>query len=161
FDQTFGLFGGAHGKSASTSLTNWLIGSASPPPHGQPAASATASPNGSASPQASANPIETIAPSPPKLTTAERQRIQAYVEKQIRHCVFSVAATCLSGGWHTHRYCTDAFRAQFCSPDWCNCCHPYNGPVHRDNHLLGASCSHRCFSVGRLVASHWGHGHFH
>src|SRR5213596_2640331 len=35
FDQTFGLFGGAHGKSASTSLTNWLIGSASPPPHGQ------------------------------------------------------------------------------------------------------------------------------
>jgi len=83
FDQTFGLFGGAHGKSASTSLTNWLIGSASPPPHGQPAASATASPNGSAWPQASANPIETIAPSPPKLTTAERQRIQAYVEKQI------------------------------------------------------------------------------
>ncbi len=83
FDQTFGLFGGAHGKSASTSLTNWLIGSASPTPHGKPAASATASPNGSASPQASANPIETIAPSPPKLTTAERQRIQAYVEKQI------------------------------------------------------------------------------
>src|SRR5204862_8272816 len=40
-------------------------------------------PNGSASPQASAIPIETIAPSPPKLTTAERQRIQAYVEKQI------------------------------------------------------------------------------
>jgi predicted PurR-regulated permease PerM len=83
FDQTFGLFGGAHGKSASTSLTNWLIGSASPPPHGQPAASATASPNRSASPQASASATETIAPSPPKLTTAERQRIQAYVEKQI------------------------------------------------------------------------------
>ncbi len=83
FDQTFGLFGGAHGKSASTSFTNWLIGAASPPPHGQPAPSATASPNGFASPQASANATETIAPSPPKLTTAERQRIQAYVEKQI------------------------------------------------------------------------------
>jgi predicted PurR-regulated permease PerM len=83
FDQTFGLLGGAHGKSASTSFTNWLIGAASPPPHGQPAASATASPNGSASPQASANATETIAASPPKLTTAERQRIQAYVEKQI------------------------------------------------------------------------------
>ena len=83
FDQTFGLLGGAHGKSASTSFTNWLIGPASPPPHGQPAASATASPNGSASPQASANATETIAASPPKLTTAERQRIQAYVEKQI------------------------------------------------------------------------------
>src|SRR6516164_1490970 len=26
FDHTFGLLGGAHGKSASTSLTNWLIG---------------------------------------------------------------------------------------------------------------------------------------
>src|SRR5436305_10128593 len=25
FDHTFGLLGGAHGKSASTSLTNWLI----------------------------------------------------------------------------------------------------------------------------------------
>ncbi len=83
FDQTFGLFGGAHGKSASTSFTNWLIGPAFPPPHGQPAASATASPNGSTSPQASASATETIAPSPPKLTTAERQRIQAYVEKQI------------------------------------------------------------------------------
>jgi hypothetical protein len=83
FDQTFGLLGGAHGKSASTSFTNWLIGPASPTPHGQPAASATASPNGSASPEASANATETIAASPPKLTTAERQRIQAYVEKQI------------------------------------------------------------------------------
>ena len=28
FDQTFGLLGGAHRKSASTSLTNWLIGPA-------------------------------------------------------------------------------------------------------------------------------------
>ncbi|PYI58095.1 MAG: hypothetical protein DMC59_09295 [Verrucomicrobia bacterium] len=28
FDQTFGLLGGAHGKTASTSLTNWLIGPA-------------------------------------------------------------------------------------------------------------------------------------
>src|SRR5213083_707395 len=76
FDQTFGLFGGAHGKSASTSLTNLLVGSASPPPHGQPAASATASPN---APQAFAPPPETIAPIASKLSTAERQRIQAYV----------------------------------------------------------------------------------
>src|SRR5260370_13454095 len=83
FDQTFGLLGGAHGKSASTSFTHWLMRAASPAPHEQPAASATASPNGSASPQASANATETIAASPPKLTTAERQRIQAYVEKQI------------------------------------------------------------------------------
>jgi predicted PurR-regulated permease PerM len=74
FDQTVGLFGGPHGKSASTGFTNWLIGSASPRPH--PTATPIASPQ--ATPE-----TEVIAPSPPKLTTAERQRIQAYVEKQM------------------------------------------------------------------------------
>jgi predicted PurR-regulated permease PerM len=77
FDQTFGLLGGAHRKSASTSLTNWLIGPAASPTRAQP----TATPTGS--PQATASATEIIAPSPPKLTTAERQRIQAYVEKQM------------------------------------------------------------------------------
>jgi predicted PurR-regulated permease PerM len=76
FDQTFGLLGGGHGKSASTSFTNWLIGPA-PSPRAQP----TATPTGS--PQATASATEVIAPSAPKLTTAERQRIQAYVEKQM------------------------------------------------------------------------------
>src|SRR5213596_2869237 len=39
FDQTFGLLGGAYGKTASTSLTNWLIGPAvSPPARAQPTA---------------------------------------------------------------------------------------------------------------------------
>jgi predicted PurR-regulated permease PerM len=77
FDQTFGFLGGGRTKSASTSFTNWLIGTASPSPHAQPAAPPT--------PQAfeTAPSGETIAPSPPKLTTAERQRIQAYVEKQM------------------------------------------------------------------------------
>jgi predicted PurR-regulated permease PerM len=78
FDQTFGLLGGAHGKTASTSLTNWLIGPAASPPA---RAQSTATPT--ASPQATASAAEVIAPSPPKLTTAERQRIQAYVEKQM------------------------------------------------------------------------------
>src|SRR6266436_418567 len=78
FDQTFGLLGGAHGKSASTSFTNWLIGpGASPSPRAQPIATPTASPG------ATAPATEIIASSPPKLTTAERQRIQAYVEKQM------------------------------------------------------------------------------
>src|SRR6266478_2021210 len=80
FDQTFGLFGGGHGKSASTSLTNWLIGPASPSPHPQPTGTAAASPP---APEAFASPTETIAPSPSRLSTAERQRIQGYVEKQI------------------------------------------------------------------------------
>src|SRR6266513_1741020 len=81
FDQTFGLFGGGHGKSASTSLTNWLIGPASPSPYPQPAGTAAAA--SSPAPEAFGSPTETIAPSPSRLSTAERQRIQAYLEKQI------------------------------------------------------------------------------
>src|SRR5438132_3446585 len=54
FDRTFGLLGGAHGKSASTSLTNWLIGpAASPPARAQP----TATP---AAPHAATPPTEVI-----------------------------------------------------------------------------------------------------
>jgi len=85
FDQTFGFLGGGREKSASSSFTNWLIGSASPTPtpHPQPTASATASPNAATPPQTIAPATETIAPNPSKLTGAERQRIQAYVEKQI------------------------------------------------------------------------------
>src|SRR5437867_9780341 len=78
FDQTFGLLGGGHGTAAPTSFTTWLFGPApSPSPRAQPPATPTASP------QATAPTTEIIAPSPPKLTTAERQRIQAYVEKQM------------------------------------------------------------------------------
>jgi predicted PurR-regulated permease PerM len=78
FDHSFGLFSSAHGKAASTNLTNWLIGPARSP---SPRAQSTASPG--ASPEASPPATEVIAPSQPKLTTAERQRIQAYVEKQM------------------------------------------------------------------------------
>jgi predicted PurR-regulated permease PerM len=78
FDHTFGLLGGGHRKSASTSFTNWLIGpAASPTPRAESIATPTASP------EATAPATEVIAPSPPKLTTAERQRIQTYVEKQM------------------------------------------------------------------------------
>src|SRR5438874_10481397 len=87
FDQTFGFLGGGREKSASSSFTNWLIGPASPTPtptpHPQPTPSATASPNAATPPQTIAPATETIAPNPSKLTGAERQRIQAYVEKQI------------------------------------------------------------------------------
>ncbi len=83
FDQTFGFLGGGREKSASSSFTNWLVGSASPSPQAQSTTTPTASPNAAASPRAIAPATETIAPNPSKLTTAERQRIQAYVEKQI------------------------------------------------------------------------------
>jgi predicted PurR-regulated permease PerM len=78
FDQTFGFLGAGQTKSASKNLTNLLIGPGpSPSPHRQ----TTASP--SASPQATTPAVEVIAPTQPKLSSAERQRIQAYVEKQI------------------------------------------------------------------------------
>src|SRR5213596_3393657 len=83
FDQTFGFLGGGREKSASSSFTNWLVGSASPSPPVQPTTTPTASPTAATSPRAIAPATEAIAPNPSKLTTAERQRIQAYVEKQI------------------------------------------------------------------------------
>jgi len=82
FDQTFGLLGGQHGKSPSSSFANWLIGPASPSSHPQPSAAPVA-PKGGASPEAISPATETIAPNPSKPTTAERQRIQAWVEKQM------------------------------------------------------------------------------
>jgi predicted PurR-regulated permease PerM len=70
YNRTFGSAGGARGKSTSltTSIVNFFLG---PAPHPQP----------SATPEASAAPIETIAPAPTKITSADRQRIQADVEK--------------------------------------------------------------------------------
>ncbi|HEU0274522.1 MAG TPA: AI-2E family transporter [Candidatus Udaeobacter sp.] len=78
FDQTFGVLGAGRGKSASRSFTNWLVG---PPPSATPKVQSTASPSPKG-PEISPT-AETIAPSQPKLTIAERQRIQAYVEKQM------------------------------------------------------------------------------
>src|SRR5947207_7324677 len=93
FDHTFGLLGEAHGKSASTSVTNWLIGpAASPSPRAQPIATPTASP------AATASAAEMIAPSAPKLTTAERQRIQASVEYDILK-QDHVLPLCLENSW--------------------------------------------------------------
>src|SRR5215510_6331183 len=78
FDQTFGLLGAGQTKSASKNLTNFLIGPGpSASPHRQPAASPTAPP------QPTAPDTQVIGPSQPKLSSAERQRIQEYVEKQM------------------------------------------------------------------------------
>src|SRR5881296_1061089 len=72
FDQTFGLLGGQHGKSPSSSFANWLIGPASPTPQAQPTATAPkalgSSPQPTASPQAISRATETIAPNPSKPT---------------------------------------------------------------------------------------------
>src|SRR6266496_6649270 len=71
FDKTFGLLGAGHAKSASKNLTNLLIG---PGPSPSPYRQATASP--AASPEATALATQVIAPTEPKLSSAERQRIQ-------------------------------------------------------------------------------------
>jgi predicted PurR-regulated permease PerM len=74
YNRTFGSDGGAHGKGTSltTSIVNFFLGS-SPSPHPQP----------TATPEASAPPIETIAPAPSKITSADRQHIQSVVENAI------------------------------------------------------------------------------
>ena len=67
-------FGAARGKSTSltTSIVNLFLGP-SPSPHPQPPAT----------PEASAAPIEEIAPAPSKISSVDRQHIQADVEKLI------------------------------------------------------------------------------
>ena len=76
YNRTFG--GTTHGKSATSGLVNLLLGT--PPPRATATPPATASP--AASPENPA-PVETIAPAPPKLSSAERQRIEGDVEKMI------------------------------------------------------------------------------
>lgn len=64
--------------SATSGFVSWLLGSTSPAPH------PTASPAPAAAESSPAKePREEIAPAPAKLTTAERQRIQEWVEKQL------------------------------------------------------------------------------
>lgn len=67
-------FGAARGKSTSltTSIVSLFLGP-SPSPHPQPTATA----------EASAAPIEEIAPAPSKISSADRQHIEADVEKLI------------------------------------------------------------------------------
>lgn len=76
YNRTFG--GTAHGKSSTSGLVNLLLGT--PPPRST--ATPSPSPAASASPENSAA-VETIAPAPPKLSSAERQKVEADVEKMI------------------------------------------------------------------------------
>src|SRR5205085_12677871 len=66
------------GKSASSSFVNFLLGT--PPPHSTsptPAAVPTASPDTSAS------PVDSISATPAKISSAERQQLEARAEKII------------------------------------------------------------------------------
>jgi predicted PurR-regulated permease PerM len=83
YNRTFGTSVGTRGKttSSATSFVNFLLGSPTPHPQSTPVASV--SPSVSPAPDANAPPIETIAPASSKITSDDRQRIQAVVEKQI------------------------------------------------------------------------------
>jgi predicted PurR-regulated permease PerM len=90
YNRTFGVPAGHKGKSGSTAgnLVNWLLGS--PPPRAVPLLSPVPSPAPAAlatsplpSPAATATPTEIISSAASKFSSADRQRIQAVVEKQI------------------------------------------------------------------------------
>jgi predicted PurR-regulated permease PerM len=76
YNRTFGQAGGTRGKSASTTsnFVNWLLG---------PAPRPQSTPSPSPAPDTSTPPVETIAAAPSKISSADRQRIQADVEKLI------------------------------------------------------------------------------
>jgi len=80
YDRTFGTPDVGKGKSstATRSFVNWLLAPSNPAVQSSP----TPVPIGVPSP-APATGEETIGPAPQKLTSAERERIQAWVEKQV------------------------------------------------------------------------------
>src|ERR1700724_4562271 len=78
YNRAFVGASGTHGKSTTSGLVNLLLGT--PPPRS--AATPSPAPSPSASPGSSAE-VESIAPAPPKLSSAERQKVEADVEKMI------------------------------------------------------------------------------
>ncbi|MFL6585223.1 MAG: AI-2E family transporter [Chthoniobacterales bacterium] len=75
YDQKFGVLSPAKGRSSATSgLINWLLSSPTPAPRKEPAPP-EATPD--------STPGEAIASTPPKITLAERERIQQWVQKQV------------------------------------------------------------------------------
>jgi predicted PurR-regulated permease PerM len=84
YDRTFSA-SGVRGKppSPTSGIVNLLLGT--PPPHGSAAPSAAPSspPPMATTAPTDAGPTETIAPTPSKISSADRQRFQAYVDKLI------------------------------------------------------------------------------
>jgi predicted PurR-regulated permease PerM len=81
YDRTFG--GGKTKTGTTSGVIDWLLGSPTPAPStGPPATAPGRAPEQGVS-VAPTPPLEEIAPAPAKVTSAERQRIQEYFEKQI------------------------------------------------------------------------------
>ncbi len=70
--------GGARGKSATSNFVNFLLG----PPSSHPV-SPTPTPSSSATLGDASEPVESIAPAPSKITSADRVRFEAAVDKVI------------------------------------------------------------------------------
>ena len=85
YNRTFGGATGPRGKSTSptTSVVNWLLGSSSSHASATPSLSPSPSPLFTPSAESDTTSTETIAPVPAKLSSADRQRIQEFVQKQI------------------------------------------------------------------------------
>jgi predicted PurR-regulated permease PerM len=77
YNRTLGGTTGTRAKSATSGLVNLLLGT--PPPR---SATPSLTPSPSASPTGS-DAVESIAPAPPKISSAERQKVEADVEKMI------------------------------------------------------------------------------
>ncbi len=76
YEHTFGLGGRAGKAGATNSLVNWLLAGPTPPPNApSPAPRALSTPSLGAG--------EVVSPAPTKLTSADRQRIQEWVQKQL------------------------------------------------------------------------------
>ncbi|MEO6873150.1 MAG: AI-2E family transporter [Chthoniobacterales bacterium] len=76
YEHTFGLNGRKGSNGATNGIVNWLLAGPTPLP-GTPSPAATRAPTA-----ASIN-TEVIAPAPAKFTSADRQRIQDWVQKQL------------------------------------------------------------------------------
>ena len=79
YDRAFG--GGAKSKNGTSGVISWLL--ASPTPAATARATATPAIAEEFAPVGPTHPVEEIGPAPAKVTSAERQRIQEYFEKQL------------------------------------------------------------------------------
>lgn len=73
--------GTTRGKAASSGIVNFLLGT--PPPHHSPTPPPSPSAGPDASPQGTAAPMESISAAPAKISSAERQQLEAKAEKII------------------------------------------------------------------------------
>jgi len=86
YDRRFGMIGTQRSKpaSATTSFVNWLLASPTPVTRLGPSVSPLPLEQSAAVPlEDTSPPREIIAATPPKLTTAERERIQQWVQRQL------------------------------------------------------------------------------